>query len=123
VKPLRYDLTIYRGATFDQPLLWKPGGTPQNLTGWSARMQVRATVDSATVIVELTTANNRIVLGTSGDLTTGAIRLLLSATDTSSLPLSTDPAGHVYDLELVGPGGIVERLVEGRVIVSPEVTR
>jgi hypothetical protein len=36
-----------------------------NLTGYTARMQVRSTLESAEALIELTTANGRIALGGS----------------------------------------------------------
>lgn len=115
--PGRYDFTIFQGASFDTTLTWKVGtpATAVNLTGFTARLQVRTSVDSATTALELTTANGGITLGGAA----GTIALAVSASATASLP-----AGYyVYDLELVAPGGGVTRLVEGRVTVSAEVTR
>ncbi len=115
--PGRYDMTIYQGATFDVTLTWKTGdpATAVNLTTYTARMQLRSTVESSTVALELTDANGRLILGGAA----GTIRLLLTATDTAALA----QGGYAYDLELVTASGTVTRLVEGRVTVSPEVTR
>jgi len=114
--PGRYDMTIYQGASFDTTLTWKVGdpATPVNLTGYTARLQVRSSTDAATTALELTTANGGIVLGGAA----GTIALAVSATATAAL----SPGYYVYDLELVN-GATVTRLVEGRVTVSAEVTR
>ena len=62
--PAKLKLTIYQGATFRKRLTWKgplPAQTPIDLTGCTARMQVRPEVESSTVLLELTTANGGMV--------------------------------------------------------------
>lgn len=111
---------IDQGATFDKTITWKTGtnkanSVPVDLTGCKARSQFRETVESETVLLELTTENGRIVLGGP----TGEIRILITATDTAALRWT---AG-VYDLEVEFPNGTVIRRIAGTVAVSPEVTR
>jgi len=110
-----YDILIEQGATYSQLITYKESGVAVNLTGYTARMQVRSTLESATTVVELTTANSRIALGG----TAGTITLTISATDTAALT-----AGRgVYDLELVSGSGIVTRLLQGVATISRNVTR
>ena len=110
-----YDITIEQGATFSQVITYKESGVAINLTGYTARMQVRSTLESATSVVELTTANSRITLGGAA----GTITLTISATDTAALT-----AGRgVYDLELVSGSNIVTRLLQGVCTISRNVTR
>lgn len=110
-----YDLCIQQGATFTRVITWKQDGALVNLTGYTARMQLRATTEAAQALIELTTANNRITLGGSA----GTITLTISATDTAALT-----AGRaVYDLELVSAGGIVTNLLGGVVNILRNVTR
>lgn len=111
-----YDIYIEQGATYNQPLVWKDSsGTAINVTGYTARMQIRKTVDATTIILTLTTENGRITVGGAN----GLITLLVSAADTAAL---TTFCG-VYDLEVISPAGVVTRLLEGQVEVSKEVTR
>jgi hypothetical protein len=110
-----YDILIEQGATYSQVITYKDNGVAVNLTGYTARMQVRATLESASTLVELTTANGRIALGG----TAGTISLTISATDTAAL---TSGRG-VYDLELVSGSGIVTRLLQGVCTISRNVTR
>lgn len=108
-----YNIICDQGATFQRQLTWKDSaGTPVNLTGYTARMQVRPTVDSTTLTLELTTTNSRITLGGSA----GTIDLAVAATD------MTMTGEFVYDLELV-TGTTVTRLVQGYFTVRAEVTR
>jgi hypothetical protein len=110
-----YDLLIEQGATFSQVITYKDSGVAVNLQGFTARMQVRATLEAATALIELTTANGRIALGG----TAGTITLSISATDTEALPSGRG----VYDLELVSGSGIVTRLLQGVCTISRNVTR
>lgn len=109
----KLNLTVEQGATYTKKLVWRDKNRrPVNLTGYTARMQIRPKVDSSQIIYELSTTNGRITLSS-----TGVIEMKISATDTSTL------VSGVYDLELTTASGDVVRLVEGKVTVSPEVTR
>ena len=115
-----YDFTgdnaIQQGATFTKTFAWKESaGVPMNLTGYSAKMQVRKSASSPDVIVELSTVNGAISLG--GAL--GTIAMALTATQTAAI---TAKAG-VYDLEMTAPNGTVTRFLAGMVEISKEVTR
>jgi hypothetical protein len=110
-----YDILIEQGATFSQLVTYKDNGVAVNLTGYTARMQVRATLEAASALIELTTANSRIALGGAA----GTITLTISAADTEAL---TSGRG-VYDLELVSGSGIVTRLLQGVATISRNVTR
>ncbi len=110
-----YDLCIQQGATFRRVITWKQDGALVNLTGYTARMQIRATAEAATALIELTTENGRIALGGAA----GTITLTISATDTAALT-----AGRaVYDLELVAANGIVTNLLGGVVTIPRNITR
>lgn len=115
--PGRYDMTIWQGATFQRVFTWRVG-TPAanvNLTGYTARMQLRTAANAATPALEATTENGRITLGGAA----GTITLNLSATVTAALPANQ----YAYDLELVSGSGQVTRLIEGFTTVDAEVTR
>jgi hypothetical protein len=110
-----YDLCIQQGATFRRVLSWKQDGALVDLSNFTARMQIRATAEAATALIDLTTENNRIALGG----TAGTITLTISATDTAALT-----AGRaVYDLELVAPDGTVTCLLGGVVTIPRNITR
>lgn len=132
-------LAIQQGATFRHVLTWgsypypvqqcgselmnartgRPANpadfTPVDLTGCTARMQIRTEVESPTVLIELGTANGRIALGGA----TGTAALMVDAATTAAF---TWGAG-VWDLEITHPGGDVTRMAQGTASVSPEVTR
>lgn len=111
-----HDFLCEQGATFNPVLTWKDGaGVAVNLSGFSARMEVRSSVSAADAIIRLDTTNGRISLGGSA----GTVSLLISAADSAAL----SAGAFVYDLELVSGAGVVTRLLQGRFVVSPEVTR
>lgn len=114
--PGAYDITILQGATFQLRIVWKDAaGALLDLTGYTARMQIRERVSSTTTLANLTTENGGITLGG----TAATVDLLLSATQTGAI---TALRG-VYDLEVVSAGGVVSRLLAGEVEFSREVTR
>lgn len=109
-----YNLEIEQGTTFTQTFVKKDGGgLPVNLTDYTARMQIRPSISSGTVMLELTTENGGILLGG----VTGEITLVFTEANTKALTRN-----GVYDLEL-DSGSTVERLLQGEVIISKEVTR
>jgi hypothetical protein len=116
----RFDLVMVQGATFEKAFEYKDSTkTSINLTGYTARLQVRSDTDASTTLIELTTENNRITLN---DPTTGVIQLYISAADTAALTFNTG----VYDLELqhISSGRtIVENIVYGNVSLRKNVTR
>jgi hypothetical protein len=115
--PFKVALKIYQGATFRWSATLKNGSPAvvTDLTGYTARMQIRGKITDAAPLVELTTENGGITLGDAA----GTIDLFISHTDTTGF----DWAAGVYDLELITPGGDVIRRIYGAVSVIPEVTR
>lgn len=115
----KVNLEILQGETYDKTMTWKVGAdkTPVDLTGCTARLQVRSFVDSTVKLLDLTTQNLGIILGGIN----GTIQLLISATNTAAILTWTK---GVYDLEIQFANGVtVRRLMEGKVKVSKEVTR
>lgn len=88
---------------------------PVDLTGYTARMQIREKLDSSTVIHELSTSLGNIVL----DNTAKTIVLTIPAVTTAAFSFTT----AVYSLEMVASGGQVTQLVAGSVTLVKEVTR
>ena len=121
-----YNLTCEQGATFsrlieiEQPdLVNDPSGETYieyNLTGYTARMQVRRTVENANYLVSLTSSNGGLVV--IPGIYENQIQILMSASVTASITQS-----GVYDLEIVDPEGYVSRVLQGSFTLIPEVTR
>ena len=109
-----YDFEIEQGTTLNKQMVWKDStGAPVDLSGYTARMQLRPSISSDTVLLDLTTENGGITLG--GAL--GTITLHFTDAQTSALT-----KGGVYDIEVV-TGGNVTRLIQGAISLSKEVTR
>lgn len=121
--PFKIDFEARQGATFRRVMTYRDGANALvDLTGFTARMQVRSSYGGDSVL-ELTTENNRITLGGAA----GTITLLVSAADMAAVPVvggvGTPPAKeYVYDLELV-QGDEVMAFSEGLFTVTREVTR
>lgn len=111
------DFDIDQGSNWTEQLIWKDEALdPVDLTGYTARLQIRRRVGSSVVQLELTTGAG-ITLG--GAL--GTIDLAITAAQSAALP-ARQGKRFVYDLEMVN-GSNVHRLLQGKLIVSPEVTR
>lgn len=112
----KLDLVIEQGATFRREIIWKDAEeTPINLTGYSARMHLREHLSSVMPLLELTSANGRIVLTPLQ----GKLALEIDATLTQTLR-----AGNaLYDLEMEDNAGNVTRLLQGQVRIEAGVTR
>lgn len=110
-----YNITAEQGATFSRVLTWRDVANALiNLTGYTARMQVRNDYASPATVLALTTENSRITLGGVA----GTITLSVLASDMAAISAGS----YVYDLELVN-GSAVTRLVQGTFAVNAEVTR
>ena len=108
------NISIEQGSTFNLIMTYEDENSlPINLTGMTARMQLRRQFASDAVLLSLTTANGRITLTPL----TGEIALFIDAPDTALLTGS-----GVYDLELVN-GPVVNRLLQGTFKICNEVTR
>lgn len=115
-EPAIYNLTIYQGANFSQQFTWTDtNNTPINLTGYTARMHARTSVNAPTPFLNLTSPSGGITLGGSA----GTVTVALTAAATAAI----DEVLGVYDLELVAPSGDVTRFLQGTVTISREVTR
>jgi hypothetical protein len=118
-----YNLFIEQGATFSRLIeIEYPDPDdltvflPFDLSGYSASMQIRRTIDSATPQITLTSSNSRIEIQPGG--IENGIRLYLSPEETSTI--ETD---GVYDIEVEDAGGDISRILRGNVTLSREVTR
>lgn len=115
-----YDITIKQGANFYWQIyvVDEVDGVevPTDLTGYSVEMQIRETYDDTDILVTYSTTNGKITL----DEANGIITINDPAADTELYP--SDFKG-VYDVEMTSPADFVDRLIEGKSIVTPEVTR
>jgi hypothetical protein len=113
VPATRWNVVIEQGATWTMALTM----TDRDLTGCTARMQIRETITSPTTLVSLTSDPEAGIAVTPGP--PGLVTITITATQTAAMTWDHG----VYDLELVSLNGTVERLLKGDVTVDYEVTR
>jgi hypothetical protein len=113
-----YNVTIDQGADWFIDVTYEdPSGTPINLQGFTAALQLRSLPNSPSAALTLTTANGGITI-------TGATGLV-SIHATSEQTGAIDEGDYVYDLDITSPAPstIVTRLIQGQAVVSAQVTR
>lgn len=122
----KYSFTIEQGATTQFEIQYRDSAnSPINLSGYGARMHVRSSVDSSTILLTLSSSllpdgTGLNMSGSNGTtpIQSGSIGLYISAATSSNL--SFDKA--VYDLE-IHSGITVNRILQGEIKLSKEVTR
>ena len=108
-------LRIQQGDTWAlEILLQDEQDQPVDLTGATAKMQLRPFPSSAVLVAELSTGNQRITVDPAGK-----IGSLLAAEVTAALPAKPG----VYDLEVTFASGVVTKIIGGSYLVLAEVTR
>lgn len=111
-----HDITIEQGATFTEQWEWQDSAAvPVNLTGYTAKLQIRALPDAASPALVTLTDTAGITLGGA----TGIITPTITAAVTLTLPIVS---ALRYDLRMTAPSGKVTRLVKGSASVDPAVT-
>lgn len=107
-----YNLTIDQGSDFALDLIVKEDNAVKNLNGYSGRAQMRATKSASTVAGSFTV--------TVTNAAAGEMKVELTNATSSAMTAGK----YYYDLEIFTSGNtIVSRLLEGTVILTPEVTR
>jgi len=112
--PVRSTLIIDQGTTWQRR--WRitdaDSGLPRDLTGWTARAQVRAQTMAETTLFEWSPEG----LTCDDD---GYVTMTVTPTESSAWIWRDG----MFDVELVDPTGRVTRIAQGRVRISPEITR
>lgn len=115
MEPAKYTFTCKKGTTFQRQLRFKDvNELTMDLTGYSARMQVRETAESEDIIIDLSDDGSIEV-----DEEHGIISLEIPAAITTELPVGS----WKYDIELETADGIVYCPLYGTFKVTGEVTR
>lgn len=114
IGPGRLNIKIRQGATVSLPLTWSDANGPIDMTGYTARMQIRDAVDGS-LLHELTTENG----GLSISPNDGEVTVSIAAADTAAFSWTEG----LYDIELIAPDTTVLSWVAGSFRVVPEQTR
>lgn len=88
---------------------------PVDITGYTARMQIREKIESVDFIDEYTTLAGTLVI----DDVAHTISIVIPAITTTAYTFSQ----VVYSLELESPGGVVTPFANGQISLIKEVTR
>lgn len=105
----KHNLIIDQGSDFNMKLTFRQDKVNMNLTGYNIRGQIRQAKSSGTVIASFT--------GTVVNAATGEFMLSMPAATSSAIL----PGTYFYDVEVYGAS--TTRALEGKVIITPEVTR
>ena len=104
---------IDQGSTFVIDLTIKEEGVLKNLTGFSARAQMRSSKTASAVAASFTCT-------VVTPATNGVVKMELPATTSTAMTAGA----YFYDLEIhTASDAIVKRLIEGTVTINQEVTR
>lgn len=109
----KYNMLVQQGATYNQSITLKNAANtaPINITGCTVAAQIREQYTDATPVATFAT---NIPVGTDG-----VIQISLTPTQTSAITIERG----VYDIEITYPGGTKDRILQGNVVISKEVTR
>jgi hypothetical protein len=107
---IKANLVIDQGSTFSANVdVSNVDGQIFNLTGYTVAAQMRKNYASASAVNF--NASHTGVLG----------QILLSLTSTATSTL--EPGRYLYDIEITSGSGVITRVVEGIVTVTPGITR
>ena len=111
----KHDITIEQGATFTLNLSYKDsaGDVVDLSSSYTSRMKIRES-----------TGGTIIASTESGDSPKNTLSIALAASGNNIIVTMTaalDFDNAVYDLELVA-GAVIDRIIEGRVFLSKEIT-
>jgi hypothetical protein len=105
------NLQIDAGTDFQLTLdLAEDDGTPIDCTGSTFNSQIKYSYYTSNVTAYL--------MVTPIDAANGTTLLSIDAANTANIP----PGRYVYDIRRTDPVGIVSRIIEGIVTVTPQVT-
>ena len=105
------NLYIDAGADYSIIVTANQGnGDPLNLTGYTIRSQIRKSYASPTA--------HDFTASVYAELA-GKIRLSLTAAQTAAIK----PGRYLYDVEITSAGGEKRRVLEGIIIITPEITQ
>lgn len=115
MNPGRYNISVVNGTTLTLAPQWFINNLAVNLTGYSADMQVRDV--SNNLIVELSTANGKIVITPL----TGTITATLTAVQTAvgALPVGN----YTYALNVTDAAANVYQILVGAFVVTASVVQ
>lgn len=118
--PEQHDYVLQEGETWERSFYFPNEEDPVDLSTYTASMSVKKD-GLGSSLLDLTTANSRIVLNTDEDGNTddGLVRLVVDDTTTAAL---TPSRRGKYTLLLINADGETTVARKGRFIIEPQVT-
>lgn len=113
----KLNFTHDQGSTFKRTLTFKDSDSDEiDLTGYEFKAQARTKITSADVVFEFEFT----ILDQTSD--TGKVEMSIAANITEDLSI-TKSTSYVYDAEMTATNGEITRIFEGKITISPEVTK
>lgn len=114
---VEYDTSINQGADWYINFVYQDTttGTPINITGYTAALQLRSLPSDTTAALSLTSP--------SGGITITGAQGLVAVHATAAQTGAIEAGYYYYDLEITSQVNVVTRLVQGQILVSAQVTR
>ena len=114
------DLLVEQGATFSLPfrLMNQASATPVDLTGYTGKGYIKKRITDESPVAEFIITIVDALEGKGLIYLSAEMSALLAAGIDRKAPLSQ----YVYDVKLISPSNTL-RLFEGKLQVSPEVTK
>jgi hypothetical protein len=115
------DLTMEQGATFTRTLTISSDGVPLDLTGRTYRGKIAKFIGGTTLASFTFTLLDQVT-------NTGQVTMTLSAAETAALPTKKGTTSTrtttslIYDVEQVLADTTVQRILQGTITLSHEVT-
>jgi hypothetical protein len=102
-------LVIDQGSNFTATIPHKNAdGSVFDLTGYTAHLQVKATVGASDVFIDASTANGKLIISAP---TTGVLTWVIVPADTTTKPIhwddtTTSSVQYMYELKIIAADGV-----------------
>jgi hypothetical protein len=114
----RFDLALEGGQDTPVTFTWQSNGAPVNLTGYTAKLQIRQ-YPNGTLVLQKATSDGSITLGGAN----GTISFTVSVANAATLYSAIQQGRQLkYDLIMTSPGNVYTKLLKGYVTVDPAIT-
>lgn len=114
-EPITKDFVVPQGVTYPIKMRWTNAGVPIALSGATVRAQLRKQYDATEVDIDATIANGKAFI----ENTDWYFGFTLLPADTNTIESTT----YFYDIVVTLADGDVTRAMQGKITLTPRVTR
>lgn len=113
----KQNLIVDQGEDYQRVLTLKDNSdVPLNLTGYTFKGMAKHKYEDATAAFEFEfTVRDQVTY-------TGVVDMLIPASETSDFVIGKQTK-YKYDIEMIDGNNITRRIIEGEILLNPEVTR